>query len=494
MRIAVAQIVQETCSFTPAPTTLERFRDAGLREGQDVVDGIGGSSALGGFLTAIRKGHADHRIVPLLDATAVAGGPLTAETLHYLSEHLLTNLRSADSFDAIYLSLHGAAAAEGEPDVEGHILEAVRAVAGPRIPLIASFDHHGNITQRMLDHLDGLVAHRNQPHDPPQTGSLAAQQLLAIVEGRLKPTIAWRRVPMLAHQEQFATNRGPMHEWFDAARRAEETPGIASVSLFPLQPWLDVPEAGWSAVVVSDGDQPLAEEVAERLAQQAWSLRERFWAYESVPIDEATRGVAAAEHGVVLLADVGDSVLGGAPGDSPHILRALLRQNVGGPALVPIVDPSAVDAAIAAGIGASIVVELGGSMAQAFHRPVTVSGDVAAIKSGPIQADVAGFSAFDMGRTVLLDCDRVKIVVSEREGIGGIHPVVYERCGLRPDEARAIVVKTAANFQHYDAMRSRVIRVDSPGPTTSHLERLPWRHIPRPIYPLDDTGPHMRER
>ena len=484
MRIAVAQVIQETCSFTPTPTTIERFRDVGLREGRDVLDGVALTSALHGFLDAVGR-RTGCRIVPILDASAVAGGPLTSNTLGYLEERLLANLRSSGPIDAMYLSLHGASAADGEPDVEGHLLESVRARLGRRVPVVASFDHHGNVTQRMIEQLDGLVGHRSQPHDPDETGHLAAEQLMAIVDGRISPSIAWRKIPMIAHQEQFGTSRGPMKEWFDAARALEASPGVVSVSPFPLQPWLDVPEAGWSSVVVTDRDRGLAEEVAEGLSQLAWSMRDRFWVFDSVPVEEAVLRAIAAERGVVLLSDTGDSVLGGAPGDSTHILEELLRQRAPGPVLLPIVDPAAVDVAVSAGLGGSVTTEIGGSLAPGFHQPVVITGTVAGIQDGLVHADAAGFGTFNMGRTVLLDLGAIRIVVSEREGVGGIHPIIYRRFGLRPEEAKAIIVKTAANFQHYQSMRSMVIRVDSPGPTTSHLERLEWQRIPRPIYPLD---------
>ena len=485
MRIAVAQVVQETCSFTPTRTTMGRFRDSGLREGQDVIDGVGGTSALAGFLDAVAGQGTAHSIVPLLDATAVAGGPLTAETLDYLETRLIDGLRGALPVDALYVSLHGASVAEDEPDVEGFLLAAVRRVVGPDVRIVASFDHHGNVTRRMIEHLDGIVAHRTQPHDPFETGRAAASQLRAILDGEVRPTIAWRKIPMLTHQEQFATDRGPMKEWFDRAREYEAQPGVVSVSAFPMQPWLDVPEAGWSSVVVTDGDPDLAGEIADRHARTAWDMREQFQVQDSLPVEVAVRQAAAVERGVVLLSDVGDSVLGGAPGDSTHILAELLRQRVSRTALVPIVDAAVVGKAISVGLGGTITTQVGGAIAPEFHAPVTLTADVAGITSGRIETDVVGFGAFDMGRAVLLDTGSVKVVVSEREGVGGIHPIVYRRFGLEPADAGMVVVKTAANFGHYESMLSMVIRVDSPGPTMSHLERFAWRHVPRPIYPLD---------
>jgi microcystin degradation protein MlrC len=353
------------------------------------------------------------------------------------------------------------------------------------VPIVCPLDHHGNVTQRMMALMTGLVAHRTQPHLPFETGKLAAHQLFAILRGDIKPTVAWRKIPMLAHQEQFLTSGGPMKVWFDRAREYETMPGVVSVSPFPMQPWLDVPEGGWATVVITNNDQALAEQLADEHARMVWEMRDQFWVYESIPVAQAVEQAVAAERGVVLLSDTGDSVFGGAPGDSTHILRELLRQQVNQSALVPIVDAEVVAQAINAGIGSTITAQLGGKLATAFHQPVPVTARVAAIGGGRIEAEVVGMESFNMGRAVLLEAGAIKIVVSEHEGIGGNHPVVYRHFGIEPATAKMVVMKTASNFQYYADMTATIIRVDTLGPTMSHLEQFPWQAVPRPIYPLD---------
>jgi microcystin degradation protein MlrC len=486
MRIAIAHIGQETCSFTPARTTVETYRQYGLYEGAEILNKVRDVGVIGGFLAAAAEAKIDLTPLPLIHAWAGANGPLTPATLAYLEERLVTLLAQALPVDGFFFSQHGAAAAENEPDVEGYLLAAARRVLGRNVPIIGPFDHHGNVTQRMIDLLDGLVAHRTQPHLPFETGKLAAHQLFATVRGEIQPTMAWRKIPMIAHQEQFLTSRGPMKEWFDRARAYEQRPGVVAVSPFPIQPWLDVPEGGWSTVVVTNNDQALAEQIAEEHAQMAWRMRARFWAYESIPIADAVRHAVEAPRGLVILSDTGDSVFGGAPGDSTQILRELLRQQVNQPALLPIVDREAVAAAIQAGTGNTVTLALGGKLAPAFHQPVTVNARVARIGGGRIQAEVVGMESFDMGQAVLLEVGALRIVVSEREGVGGNHPAVYRHFGVEPARAKLIVMKTASNFQYYADLTAQIMRVDTPGPTMSHLEQFDWQQLPRPIYPLDE--------
>jgi microcystin degradation protein MlrC len=184
--------------------------------------------------------------VPIVHGWAGASGPLTAEALQYFEEKLKTGLQQAP-VDAMYFALHGAAVAEGVHDTEAHLLEIVRNVIGPDMPLVISLDHHANLTQAMVERVDALVAHRTQPHDQFETGQLAGQLLIGMLRDKTQPVTAWRKIPLITHQEQFLTAQGPMKEWFDLAREMEQRPGVLSASTLPMQPWLDVPEGGWAA-------------------------------------------------------------------------------------------------------------------------------------------------------------------------------------------------------------------------------------------------------
>lgn len=486
MRIAIAEVGQETCSFTPVRTTLDTFRQYGLFEDDAVIPGRAeGGGTLAGFLRAVREEQIDLDPVPIVSAWAGASGMLTAETLQYFIDKVTAGLRAAGTIDGFFYSLHGAAAAESDFDVEGALLAAARDVLGPDVPIVSPLDHHAGMTERMFRHLDGLVGHRTQPHLPDDTGYWAAKQLFAIIRGEIKPTMAWRRIPLITHQEQFLTAHGPMKEWFDHARALEEQPGVVSASTFPIQPWLDVPEGGWYSVVVTDNDPALAQRLADELAAHAWSLRDEFLVLDSVSAADAVAQAVDAPRGLVLLSDTGDSVFGGATGDSTVILRELVRQNVPDLALVTVVDAESTQQAWAAGTGNSVDLQLGGKLDTLFGEPLSVHAKVLGLGEGPIEAVIIGRGSYDTGRRALLGIGNVRVVVSEHVGIGGNHPSIYRTFGLEPSQAKIAVMKTASNFQYFTEMTSAIIRVDSVGPTMSHLKQFNWQHLPRPIYPLD---------
>lgn len=484
MRIALAEIAQETDSFSPMVADLSDFEANGLYFGDDILRRMPSVGPIGGFLeiAAAQPGNVDLR--PIIRAWGGAGGTITAATLDFLVGRLVVDLKQALPLDGVFLSLHGAAAAEQTDDVEGFVLSAVRDIVGDDIPLVVALDHHANITQRMVKHADVLVGHETQPHDPPATGRKAARILFRMLCEEIDPVVAWRKIPMITPQDQFLTSAGPMKQWFDLARRLEQRSGVLDISPYPMQPWLDAAEGGWSVVVHTDGDPELARLLAKEMADEAWSLREQFWIHERVAPAEAVRRAAEAESGLVILSDTGDSVYGGAPGDNTCLLRALLDQQVSHMALVPMIDAEALQAATTAGVGARLTVRLGGKVDQTFCTPVTVTGEVTAVSQG-FTVDLHDRGVCDLRQTALLKIGAVYVVLLNHRSFAVNHPVLYSHLGIDMADARMVVVKTASNFQFFSRWRKELIRVDTPGTTQSDLAAFRWTRIPRPIYPLD---------
>jgi len=492
MRIAIASYGQETSSFSPVLTTLETFRLYGLFEGEEILHRCRRVGAIGGCMQTLDAGL-DWTPLPIVHGWAGASGPLTADTLDYFAEKLIDGLERSLPLDGMYFALHGAAVAEQAHDSEAYLLDLVRGVIGDEVPLVVSLDHHANLTQAMVDRVDALVAHRTQPHDQFETGQLAGELLLGMVRGETVPVMAWRKLSLITHQEQFLTAGGPMKAWFDLAREMERRTGVLSASTLPMQPWLDVPEGGWAAAVVTDGDEELAEKLADELADRAWEMREDFCRLDSISPEAAVRRAVEAERGLVVLTDTGDSIWGGATGDSTTILAEMVRQRIPEMALVTLIDPETVDAAIAAGVGGTLTTHVGGKLDPNFGTSLEVTAKVAGIGGGRFEVPILGFESFDLGKAALLEIGAVRLVVTEKRGIGGNHPAVYEHFGIDVWNARMVVVKTASNWQYYQPWIDQVVRVDTPGATTSHLEDLTWQHLPRPIYPLDREARYPAE-
>ncbi len=485
MRIAVAEIAQETDSFSPLRADLSEFESYGLYRGPDVIERMCGAGPIGGLLDVVAEQSSPVELVPLIRAWGGAGGTILDETFAQLKTELLDRLRAAGSVDAVFLVLHGAAAGESEDDLEGVVLEEVRRVVGERVPIVVPFDHHANITTRKMRNADLLVGHETQPHDPIETGRKTARLLFRMLAGEISPVRAWQKIPMITPQDQFLTSGGPMKAWFDRAREYERQPGVLDVSPYPMQPWLDVAEGGWAVVVHTDGNADLARHIAAEMAYLAWRLRKEFWRSERVSPKNAVAQAVNAEAGLVILSDTGDSVYGGATGDNTTLLRELLAQQVPCLSLIPVVDAEAVAKAITSGVSSSMTLTVGGRSDHQFSQPVTFDGRVAAISEG-VTVEIPDRGVCRIRRTALVECGAVRIALLDNRSFAINHPILYTHLGIDIDTAKIVVVKTASNFQFFAPWRKGLIRVDTPGTTQSNLGDFHWQRLPRPIDPFEE--------
>ena len=484
-RIAIARLFQETSSFSTKKTTLDDFRQFGLHFGESVFRVSSGlRDEIDGFVKVARE-EKDLELIPIMWAVGWTGGILTADTFEYLKRNLLERIAGTPHLDGILLALHGSMVAEGTDDTEGDLLTALRQQMGSKIPVVATFDHHANMTQKIVDHVDALVAYRHCPHrDTEDTGVRGARMMRGILNGEFKPVIAFQKIPMITPADRFETDKEPLKRWFDSGREIEKLPGVLAVAQFPVQPWLDVEEYGWSAVVVTDKDPGLASELTAKLAEQAWAMRKEFLV--SNPTAAQAIQTALDEEGPIVIADGSDATNGGAPGDSTVLLAEFVRLKVDRPTYLTVVDAEAVSVALRAGIGQEVTVDLGGKFDRS-EKPVRVTGQVIRVSDGKFR--ILGGShhaiAVDMGRTVVLRAGNLLIVVSEKLNPGH-DPLVYRHIGLEPKDAHIVVVKCVVGHMNaYAPIMKKTIWIDTPGATPSNLLRLKHQRVPRPLFPLD---------
>jgi microcystin degradation protein MlrC len=485
--VAVGEISQETGTFLPETTDLDRFRRGLLLFGDELLPELeAGSRELGGAARALRRRGAD--VVPTLAALAFAWGPLTRETKELFTEELASRLRGAGRLDGVLLVLHGALAAEDEDDVDGLLLATARSVVGPAVPIAATLDCHANVTERMVAEADVLVAYATIPHvDQAQTGARAAELLVDAVTARALPAMRFRKLPMITPAERHDTSNPPMKRLADARRDTQSVDGVLSCSMCYAQPWLDVPELGWAAIVVADEDPELAQRLADELAGLAWADRREFLVEKVDPAD-AVAYCLAAKDGPIVISDSGDSPGGGGGGDSTTLLAALLEADPRPSALLAIADPAAARAAAEAGVGAEVELRVGAGFDPVASRPVWIRGRVRGTPSGRLRITGPSWqdAPVDIGVTAVVDVGEVTIVLSEH-GLYTIDPDLFRQLGVDPADYRAVQARSEVAFRAaYEGLARDAVLMRSPGYTTSDFETLEWRRAPRPLFPLDE--------
>jgi microcystin degradation protein MlrC len=490
MRIAVGQLAQETNTFNPLPTTRLEFEAFGVHRGAELLERMADTNELGGFIQALREWSERPEIVGLQRLFAWPGGALTTATLDWLLRELLDSLRAHLPVDGVLLALHGALVADGTPDVEGEVLQAVREALGPRVALVATLDLHANVTARMVRAADALVLYHTAPHiDVFETGRRGAAVLRRILVEGARPITAFQKLPLVVPAEQ-ANTQDPTSVSHGLRLRLEELerhPRILSAGLATVQPWLDIPDLGASVLVVSDGDPELARRTCAELAADVWGKR-RHYLPELVSVEEAVRAAREESEGLVVLSDSADATTSGAPGDSTWLLRELLEHDWPRPALLTLVAPGVVSEAARRGIGAELTTALGGVRDQRFSRPLTLRARVAALFEARfvMSGHLARNLAVDMGPSAVLRHRNIHVVVTSRSG-PHFAPELFRAAGLDPFAAAVLVAKSPCGFRAAYAERARrILLVQAPGCAPADFWRYEYRRIPRPLWPWDE--------
>lgn len=501
-RVAIGGIWHETNTFAITRTTLEDFRAYQFARGEEMLARYENvRNEIGGMIAGGRE--KDFELVPTLFAGAVPSGMVAAETYEQLATSLLGELEK-NNFDGVMLVLHGAMVAENVPDVEGDLLRRVRAVVGTK-PVVATFDIHANLSAAMCQAADVLIGYNTYPHvDVYERGVQAARVLGKILRGEnrskssgptrrdhtgrddLRPTVAFEQIPLLSVPQAQYTDAAPMREIMARRSEIETDARVISVSIAVGFPYADVECAGMSVVVTTDKDADLASWYARELRQLIWTRRDSFQV-NNMSVAEALRRATQSRVAPVILVDAADNIGGGSPGDGTVLLQALLDAHAQN-AVVTIADAEAVAHAIKVGIDQFAELRVGGKTDLMHGAPVNVRGRVRLISSGEYvhKGSYMTGTTMRMGRTVVLDCDGLDLVLMELKTMP-FDAQQLRSLGIDPADKKIIVVKSAIAWQAaYGDIAREIIYVDTPGICTSNLKTLPYKNVRRPIVPLDE--------
>ena len=487
MNIAIASILQESNTFSPVMTRYEDFSPVFGRKA--FVRHEGKLTEMGGFIDVLKKAKA--AIAPVCAAWAITANRLDRAGYEQLSKAFARHLRRSKA-DALLLAMHGAQTAVGEDDVEGAVLQIARDLLGPDKPIVLTLDLHANVTRRMVELADAIVGYHTYPHvDMFEVGQKAARLLLRILHGEVRPCMAYRKLPLIIQAENSQTTRGPMHKLMRSAQALERSGKAEAVSIFPVQPWMDIAEMGCAVVSVTNGDLRLAQRQADSIARRLWDNKRVFEA-NLTPVAEALAAAMRIKGGPVVLAESSDSTGSGSPGDSTGVLKHLVRAPLAEPAAIFLVDPASVAAAIKAGIGSTVTLKVGGAFDRKHSKPVRVTGTVKLISDGRWIGRARGYNTgitTCMGRAVVLEVGQVQILMAERSSMT-VDPELFRSHGIEPLYCKIVVVKSPNGFRAaYEPFAKAIFLVDTPGVSTANLRKLPFRRVPRPIYPLDPETP-----
>ena len=489
LRIAVAQISSESNHFVTGLAGLDFFRTTGyLLEGPELLALGRSDTEVGGFLSILQS-EEQVEVVPLVAARANSGNPLSAECYRSLKRRLLEGLRRHRPVHGILLSCHGSMGVQGLDDPEGDLVSALRNMVGPRVPLALTLDLHGNLTRSMVQAADFLLGYHTYPHrDAFQTGQRTAGLLLRAARGQSRPALALARLPLILTSFNASTEGdGPFARLRRQADRMEQArPEVLSASVFNLGAYIDVPEMGCSALVITEGEEALAGELARRLALQHWGEREAY-RVETLTVADAVERGRRIQGGPILLLDTADTTGGGAAGDSIGLVRSLIELRVEEPCLAMVVDPQTVGDCWHREPGSRFSLEVGHRLDPQWGKPLALKAVLRRKSEGRFRyrGGILAGAEVSMGRTVVLQAGSLQLLVVSRPTYEWADEQ-YRSMGLDPRRAKFVCVKNMMNFRvGYGGIMKDFFVVAVPGPTPADMRMLPFRRIRRPVYPLD---------
>ncbi|MEP2829067.1 M81 family metallopeptidase [Parvibaculum sp.] len=490
MRIAVGGFQHETNTFAPTKADYAAFEQAdswpALQRGEGLLTAFQGMNVpVAGFIDAASSGNT---LLPLVWCSATPSAHVTEDAFERVMAMMLEELQGAGNLDAVYLDLHGAMVTEHYDDGEGEILARVRAAIGSDIPLVASLDLHANVTERMVAEADALIAYRTYPHvDMAETGARAAAHLTHLVKSGTRQAKAMRRLDYLIPLTAQCTLIEPAAHLYglvsETEGRVTGNGRVSSVSFTTGFPPVDIPECG--PVVIAYGDtEAAAAEAAERIAaagrEAEPDFREKLWSAR----DAVAHAIAHSSpgKGPVVLADTQDNPGAGGNGDTIGILAELIGQDAQNACLAVLFDPGSAAGAAEAGEGATVSLALGAKTGGApEERPLEGEFEVMRVTDGKFLATgpFYGGSQMSLGTTVRLRTGGVQIVVSSRKGQCADKEMI-RHTGLDPADLAILVVKSSVHFRaDFGPMSSEVLVVESPGPNTADLAKLPFTRLRR---------------
>lgn len=496
MHVLVAGFQHETNTFAPTKADWAAFCRGDTFparvSGAAMIERLTGVNLpAGGFLEA--AGRRGWMILPSCWAGATPSAHVTRDAFERLAGQIVGDAaRAVDDGrlrpgrGAVYLDLHGAAVAEHVDDCEGELIARVRAVAGPRVPIVASLDLHANVTGRMLAGADALVAYRTYPHvDMAATGQRAALLLERCLHAPLGAPAA-ARIPFLIPIGAQSTMMEPGASIYRHLAALEQSMDV-HLSFTPGFPIADFPECGpvvWGyGARAAEAVSTLAHEI-ERCAH-GWTPQV-LEARDAVT--QAMRIASGAPRGPVVIADAQDNPGAGGDSDTTGLLHALLAEGAGrrfpGRVAIGLIhDAPAARAAHAAGAGAVIEVPVGRAVPTFTGRdsdaPVRGAFRVAALSDGAVTLAGAMMTGLTLalGPCARLEIEGVSVLVASGKA-QLLDRELFRFLGVAPEAAAILAVKSSVHFRaDFAPIADTILVAKAAGPVAVDPADLPWRRL-----------------
>lgn len=484
-RVGVLTLVHETCTFCPDPAGL----DAWLASGQPTDRLLRGGDG-DGYISGFEERMVAYGGVDLVGVTSPRGMPEggssrswnSYEAWVFLTEKMKKDLMDKGPFDGVHLALHGSMAVVGVARPEAELARMVRSICGPETVITVTLDLHACVDSELVaeNAANAVFSVKRFPHyDASLAGQCAADVMIRAMQGTYKPVVATRKPGIITPSFFQGTVRYPAREIMERARRWENRAKDVYVSVNFGFAYADVPDNGASIFVVTNGDQALADEIADDMNRFYWDHRKDFVFKE---IYDTEDGVGHALEAVangrlpVVIADGCDRT-----GGATYITNELIRRGAANFCIGSLTDPEFV----------AMIREK--QLKVGDHTgPIKVGGTTDVFSGDPVQLSDAMIEYVNNSYVVLLFGNNNRIVVS-RTLVQVTDPGWHARFGIDFDKLDIVVHKTRVHFfrGYYetgiagDNYKGTIVKIEVPSWGPADVLKIKYLNGGQYLYPFD---------
>ena len=483
-KIALGGILTECNEFSINLMTKDNFERYEYFEGNEILKLNNG--VVGGMLNIINNTSFD--ISPTVFASCSPGGIIEDECYFEIKDKILKEIKNTKDLIGVLLPLHGAAVTETEGDLEGDLISSVRSIVGSQIPIVVTLDLHAHVTKKMIKNSNAILAWEQYPHlDPYETGQRGANLIKDILEKNIKPKMYFSKTPLL-HSAINASTFGDT-PFADLMRNLKEeeknNPKILSTSFIHVDPYIDQPDMGGGAIIITDNDLNIAKKISLDFSKKYWDRRKEFEPVLFTPKEAVIKGLNIDKK--ILLVETADACGGGAVGDSVQSLKSLIDFAPNKKSLVHVVDPFAVESCLNKPLDSEINVNLGHQVDTQWGDPLNLNIKIKKITDGRFtyNGGIWDNTIGEMGPSALVSYQSIDIIISTY-GTYEWNCEQFLSFDLNLEKYKFIVVKNPMNYKNSFSHIENIFVLDTLGPTPPTCKKLKFKKIKK-YYPKDEN-------
>lgn len=487
--VLTARFMHETNTFSRVPTDMAMIRRRDFHLENEIPEAFRGTrSAFGATFEAADK--FGWGLVHPVSANPNPSGIVSDDAFEQITGMILGAVDNKGPIDGVLLHLHGAMVSQTHEDAEGEFLARLRSRLGPDVPVVVTLDLHANVTRRMAENANALIAYRTYPHiDQYERAWQGAELLERAMTGEIRPSTVIARRPMLYGLDHGRTQRGPMAELIARGEALENVGEALVVSICAGFSRANIRDVGPSVTVTVDGNTERGQTIAEEFMDHAWQTRN----FTTVKLLSVAEAVTLARQGKpgdkpLVVADYTDNPGGGGYGDATGFLKGLVEARVESVAFHAICDPEAVQDGMRAGVSAKTTLTLGGKIDPSMGGgPLALFGEVVCLTNGRFIAygPMGGGIERNYGPSMVFRVGGIDIIVITNNG-QAVDLAQFTSLGVDPARYRAVAVKSMQHFRAaFEPIAREVILVDTGALCSEIYTPELFTKVRRPIWPLD---------